>query len=1606
MSLEAAVHARLADWRDKLIDLSRANRLLNYRPSRAAAIAIVEEDPREIAELILGGRTLHFDAQSEKAKEPKQAESPEPPRQAEQPEQTEPSSESTPPEGAQPAPTLRTGDQRLQTALEAGRLRKVLTRLYRESRASIEEQGFNTLHLALGELRFTTPEDPKGFRAPLLLLPVEVLRRGARADFRLKGYDEEPHVNPALVLKLERDHGIDLALPGEDEPLSYDAVKAAFEPALATLENATLSDALSLGLFSFAKIPLYNDLLQHEEAIGNHLIAAALARGRPLDQGEDAALPLPGDVEARLAEAPAFQILDADSSQQAAILAAREGKSFVLQGPPGTGKSQTIANIIAEALAAERSVLFVSQKMAALEVVERRLAQAGLGAFCLELHSRKANKREVVQSLARAWAQWSEAAGKEAGRQAELTEIQAVLRAYVDALHAERGAAGYSGFEILGHAARYRIVPACPFTLDDPLALDRRRLKDVERRLRALTPLLEAVEPVAEHPWRAAQRSALGVTTLDEVRRTLNLFLADHEESLRAAAEVGTALQQEPPPSRAVTEELVRFARLLERSTRPAPAWIENQDWAGLSPRVKRAVEQGVAYEAARKTLLARYRPSALDLDGADLTRRAQPGGFVFGWFRRRGARKLLAEHIQGSVVDLRSDVDSIVAAQGLRRDVEAADAALLDAFGNEYEGATGHFAPLAAHQAFLEELRSAWPAHVEPAEAIRQTLAGRPPAALATALERWERVSKPAEQRRKELVEVLELDEALAWPAGFEAAPFAVIQETGETWTEHLNALPAWLSWRAGRVQAAGEGLDTYLDAFEAQALRAKHLLDGWFRTWWQACADALLAEVDELKAFDGRAHDGVIARYQELDRDEIEAARRRLAARLRAAVPHPNVRTVGDSEVGVLKREIQKQRRHLPVRVLLDRIPQLVRLLKPCLMMSPLSVATYLPPGKRQFDIVVFDEASQICTEDGVGAIARGKQVVVCGDSKQLPPTRFFERRLEDDDEAPEDVLVDLPSILDECKAGPLPEIPLMWHYRSRDESLIDFSNSHFYEDSLVTFPNAARDAPDLGISFVHVEDGVYHPGPKGSRSNPAEAAAIAERVFAILAERPDDSIGVVTFSTTQRDEVLDAIDARRRDGDPYAERFDGDGDEPVFVKNLEAVQGDERDVILFSVGYGRDPEGALRLNFGPLNKDGGDRRLNVAVTRARKQVAVYSSILPEEIDTSRAKGRGARLLRAYLEIARRGMQGSEIEEEGGDGVERSALVQAIQAEIERLGFDVDVRVGNSAFKVDLALRDPDRPGRYVLAVLVDGPAYAGAATTRDRERTRPEVLTRLGWRVHRIWAPDWVRAPGRELERLASAVDAARTGEPEEAAAPLPEVQAAPADVPAAESAEPATLLDFGLEAEAEPSLPGVVDYRAVNLKLRGPAAEFHVVPLGRLGSALAKVVEVEGPIHVDLATRRLATAWGITRTTSKVTARFEEAAEHLVAEGKATRRGDFLYYPGFDEALVRRPADGVQREIDEIPPEELAACVLLVVDAYLGIASEALVREVGRAFGYQRLGEKIQATLEPVVAALLETGVLVQDDERLRRAPAVADVSEEDAPEQDAAEPPSA
>ncbi|MEN8152065.1 MAG: AAA domain-containing protein, partial [Planctomycetota bacterium] len=562
------------------------------------------------------------------------------------------------------------------------------------------------------------------------------------------------------------------------------------------------------------------------------------------------------------------------------------------------------------------------------------------------------------------------------------------------------------------------------------------------------------------------------------------------------------------------------------------------------------------------------------------------------------------------------------------------------------------------------------------------------------------------------------------------------------------------WCAYRRAIETCREEGLQDWIDAADRENLSADEIAPAYEKAFFTAWLDLATAEREALRDFDGPGHEATVARFRELDRRQLPLAAERIRGRLDDELPS-SMSFSPDSDVGLLLKEAAKKRRHLPIRQLLRRAGLAIRRLKPCVMMSPISVAQFLPPDSEPFDLIVFDEASQICPEDAIGALARGRKMVVVGDSRQLPPTSFFSYDPDYEPPEEEEPLPDLESILDLCAAQGFPRLRLNWHYRSRDESLISFSNENFYDDSLLTFPNPG-DRPGTGLSFRHVANGVYDRGK--SRTNRVEAAEVARGIAEQILIDPSMSIGVVTFGEPQRRAVLAAVERLMKE-EPTLEKLleRREEDEPFFVKNLENVQGDERDVMFFSFGYGPDTEGKIRLNFGPLNGDGGHRRLNVAVTRARFATRVYSSLVPEDIDLDRAKAEGARLLRSYMEKARdNGNRGGN---RGADPVgERGKLpplVGAIADAFTKRGYEVAPRIGASSYRIDLAVEGPGETDGFLLGIESDGPAYRDASTVRDRDRTRGEVLAGLGWRLTRVWSTDWARAPEREAERLVEAL-----------------------------------------------------------------------------------------------------------------------------------------------------------------------------------------------------------------------------------------------------------
>jgi very-short-patch-repair endonuclease len=742
------------------------------------------------------------------------------------------------------------------------------------------------------------------------------------------------------------------------------------------------------------------------------------------------------------------------------------------------------------------------------------------------------------------------------------------------------------------------------------------------------------------------------------------------------------------------------------------------------------------------------------------------------------------------------------------------------------------------------------------------------------------------------------------------------------------------------------------------------KSLLQDW--------VDWLLAKEPVLGQFRCTQHEQLVEEFRDLDRMHWRLGPHRVT--IDAARFRPPVTTYSESEAYVLAREALKKRRHLPLRKLFPLISNLLLRIKPCLLMSPLSVSQFLDPKLFTFDLVIFDEASQVRTEDSIGAIYRGRQIVVCGDDKQLPPTSFFEEILSDEFyEHGEETFDEYESILQACAVAGMRQQMLLWHYRSRHESLIAFSNHQFYGDKLVTFPSAVEESQELGVKFIHVPDGVYDRG--GKRDNKREAEKVLELVKAHFRECPTKSLGVVSFSISQANTIEDYVEQMRRDHPEFEPFFVENRLEGFFVKNLENVQGDERDVLIFSVGYGRDQHGRLTMNFGPLNREGGQRRLNVAITRAREKVYLVSSIKAEDFDLSDARAPGVLQLYKYLQYAEVGPQALELSIPSYSEHE-SPLEAEVAKEIRNFGYDAKAQVGCSGYRIDLGVIDPEKPGKFILGVECDGATYHSAYTARDRDRIRQEVLEKLGWRIHRVWAPDFVTRRDTEVRRLKEAIELARsplhrsnqhTSE-EKDEGPQPEI-APVRTTPIDQNAGWATFYEAHVPVFRPPWNLQFHDYRAS----------------GNHKKLLKQIVDKEGPLHVDIAARRLAQAWELQRIGNRMSQAIDNAIRSLVGSSDAVKRADFLWpNSGGFQLRVRKPKPDdprTMRSIRYIPPEEIELAFIKILGEALSMPGDALITQVGKLFGLDRLASESQNLLDQIMRKLTSEGSIIEKEGRL-------------------------
>ncbi|MCM2475673.1 DUF3320 domain-containing protein [Rhizobium sp. CG5] len=1814
-----SVEAKIERARTELLDLSARNRLLNVpRFSKSAkTIDIVGEQSSEVFRILVAdGKAMTFLAGA-KGRESKDGEDADELIELALPDDDE---------RDESGRLIRHRDTKLQTRMTPNALQKRLLDLYFDARTLEEEQGVNILYLGLGTLKWIDPNNAENVRyAPLILVPV-VLERGSAAErFKLRARQEDFASNLSLEAFLDRVHKIRMPEFEASDDFNFASYIQQVEAAVSIKPNWSVqSDDIVLGFFSFAKFLMYRDLDPGLWPAGakftdRPLITSLVSHGF---SRSDALLPDDEKIDAHISPSEMTHIVDADSSQTVAIHEARRGRDLVIQGPPGTGKSQTIANIIAAAVADGKTVLFVAEKMAALEVVKRRLDQAGVGDACLELHSNKANKRAVLAELQHVWE-----LGAPKGEQADafdrrLLEARDGLNAHPERIHRIYGPYELTHYQVVGHLSRLRRIGMPPSDIeiagapgwipeareritsvlselaqriDDiglpsqhawygvgltgitPLDLERltKRLADASSDLNALRGSMNGVTDALH------QATATSVTDFGKVGLLSDRIAAcpDEISSEALAAEVWTSSHQDIANAVRDGHEFLRLSGQVDAvmtasawGTDPQPALASFNRLPGSFPASTFAVIAQI------DALLPRFLQAAASLkqmlginasptigsigrlvaigervaDAPD----ASPDAFVAAIWERgldqasdladavATYRKIKSE-LSGKVADQAWDIDltqarTAVAMHGhkalkflsgdwrkakallrtvmpdappdetvrlldllhrgkqARATIKDGDSLGRGAFGADWRGERSDPTPLESLVLWMRSLRGlgaearmiasrltdkqavasrceqvrallevarrlldllwsdlgdrtaavfqnaiapdevlltqaaavlkeiaaadatfaavvraqpdanseriAWLERLVAAQERKKFLDGSDQLGRAAFGALWKggasdwptlsgivdwifengdirvlasrisdrrsvsaqarKTTSDAERFVREIRDILTFlqatPDALFGAAEVVDVTLNLLGEKLARWIENEEQLSKFAAYNGRAEDATKLGVGLVVDRLQDGRVPTSDVIQYFEMAFYEAILRHQHASDPELARFDGEVHGRLVSEFASLDKGRMRLSRLEVVRAHHRRIPQVS----GIGPVGILRGEMARRRNHMPIRQLMQKASPAIQALKPVFMMSPLSIAQFLPPGVLEFDILVMDEASQIQPVDALGAVARARQVVVVGDERQLPPTKFFSKMTsggsDEDDDHDGAQVSDIESILGLFSARGLPEKMLRWHYRSRHQSLIAVSNSQFYDSKLFIVPSPYTQEAGMGLRFHHVPGGIFEDG-----MNKVEAKVVAEAIIRHALQSPQQSLGVAAFSIKQRREIQDQLELLRRLNPQTEEFFHAHPHEPFFIKNLENVQGDERDVILISVAYAKNAQGFMGMRFGPLGAEGGERRLNVLISRAKRRCEVYASITDEDIDLERGKGKGVFAFKLFLHFARTGRLSMA---QRADRDMDSVFEEQVMAALQERGYQVHPQVGIAGFFIDLAVADEAIPGRYLLGVECDGASYHDSRSARDRDRLRQAVLEDHGWTIHRIWSTDWFQRPKAELNRLVASIEKAKADALANADLLQMPSRAVPFEVV---TIERETVTEIGLEPVSYDSSTPVYEEVVLTPTLNH---ELHETPTGILVNLVKEMVETEGPVHRDETITRIRSAWGLQQAGSRIKAHVGNAIEIAVNGGHVYRSGDFLLWPGAEVRLRDRSAVATVslRRIEMIPPTEIDAGLVSLIETSFGATEDEAVNAISRGLGFKSTSSQLRDLIVSRIEALKAEG----------------------------------
>lgn len=1557
--------------RKKLVDTTMRNRLINYRSSKTVGVDVVEESSDSVWRLLVVDlKRMGFTGP------------PDPPKVKRDDVEEQGALYESGFFDAEPIEVgkIDTEDLLLNTSVTHTKLQMRLLHSWRQASAQLDEQGINTLFLALGMLEWKQSDAAESTSfAPLILVPV-VLEKTTKGTFKLAYDENDIGANLSLATVLSDQH---LKLPSIPSDLAGFTPTEYFREVRDAISSkpdwVVHENKVSLGFFSYAKVVIYHDLDEARWSEGqspcDHKdVSAALGSGY-----DHATHLLEVDrIDSVRTPSDALEVFSADSSQLLAIMEANRGTSLVIEGPPGTGKSQTIANLIAECVYSGKKVLFVSEKIAALEVVYRRLESAGLQEACIEIHSQKASRKAFYNAVSQTWKLRSRL--PDAGIHLErLADLRNSLNLYADEIHRPLPKQGVSPRFLIGKCV------GLPSTEESDLdaEYDGAALKDISwfdfERLQpyiaALQAKVQSIGSPKEHPFFECGITYLGPTERLGIERSVKESLSSVRKLIESLTELTHSLGVEPPNTIASIAslshciEVASSAPKLEGVPVAASSWVTNSDdLRELICSVRRLQE--IKSQNSEKVLDQAWGKDFLTEKSAFERYAEKPLKFLFGDYRKAKARLLpfLTPVGPSTPPEQRALLQALVEFDCLRKQIHASEALLQSHFGVQWLGERSNPDSLDQILTWILDVDTKVRGGQLP-RTIWSLLSGQFDA--FTLSESYRQVTSNASQTNACLEHTCKV---LDWKTEKDTRdlPLDDVLARMERFDQSFARLSEIVDWNILSEEIESKGLAEIL-AFATQWRKAgSSLLDHVLRVWLHAGIREAFDSRPSLRKFERSSHEQAIAEFKKLD--DI------LIAHNRARTVHAHLQAIPSfSQVGLsagLSRQCNLQRGHRPIRWAYEQFSELLLRIKPVTMMSPISVATFLPSNAELFDVVIFDEASQIKPEDALSAIARAKQAIVVGDTKQMPPTSFFDS-LDDDNEADTEAEYDsavgkMESVLALFNAIADPsgrKTDLRWHYRSLHQALIQPSNRLFYNDRLIVFPSPVyatnASESDLGLRFHYDPNTTYDRGST-RKINRGQAVAVAEAIVEHIKTRPHESILAVAFSKHQQEAIQDELEIRER-ADPglFSTFSQMHPVEPLRVKNLETVQGDERDVIYVSVGYGRDEKGKISMNFGPLNKEGGGRRLNVLISRAKKRTEVFTSIRSGDI---RFEGDNLSLhaFKTFLEFAETGIL--DVPTPTGQEPE-SVFEEEVMAELTNRGYMVDPQVGTLGFRIDLAVRHPKMPGRYAIGIECDGATYHSAKSARDRDKLRESVLLERNWKLHRIWSTDWWRDRDACLNRCLDAIERAiKTSDEEEMPTMVEEPQVA----------EETSIEIWSTQASSD--VPKGRPYNAWNQQFNLQGSTLGDIPAPVMAKAVATVAAFEGPIHRDLLVRRIRESCNISRAGSRIQAAVDAGIHFANSSGEIRYRDGFIYWNGQAEIVARDRSqlDTSDRMAEYIPPEEIDRAIQEVLVAASAASIEDLNSGLRTFFGFGRTPGALPDIVSSRVKQLQETNLVSKDN----------------------------